>query len=61
MENNKPINWEKARVHLKKEYPQLTEEDLKYEAGNDEKMLERLEKKINKNRHDIRSWLSLLG
>lgn len=62
MENkNKPVNWPEAKNHLKKEYPHLTEEDLSYEAGKEEEWLERLEKKVNKNKHDIRHWLSLMG
>lgn len=60
-DNSKQINWESAAKHLKKEYPHLTEEDLMYEAGKEEEWLERLQDKVNKNKHDIRSWLSFLG
>ena len=59
--NNKQINWQAARGHLKKEYPHLTEEDLMYEAGKEEEWLERLQDKVNKSKHEIRSWLSLMG
>jgi hypothetical protein len=58
---NKPINWQAAREHLKREYPDLTEEDLAYEAGREEELLERLQGKVNKSKHEIRSWLSLMG
>jgi len=63
MENNndKQINWQTAGGHLKKEYPHLTEEDLMYEAGKEEEWLERLQNKVNKSKHEIRSWLSLMG
>jgi hypothetical protein len=60
-DNDKKINWEAAREHLKKEYPHLTTEDLIFEAGKEEEWLERLQQKVNKNKHDIRKWLSLLG
>ena len=59
--NQKQINWQAAREHLKKEYPHLTEEDLMYEAGKEEELLERLQNKVNKSKHDIRSWLSMMG
>lgn len=60
-EDTNQINWQSAREHLKKEYPHLTQEDLSYEAGKEEEWLERLEKKVNKNKHEIRHWLSLMG
>jgi hypothetical protein len=60
-DNNKKINWQSAKEHLKKEYPHLTEDDLMYEAGKEEEWLERLQQKVNKNKHDIRQWLSLMG
>jgi len=59
--NNKQINWQAAREHMKKEYPHLTEEDLVFEAGKEEEWLERLQGKVNKSRHELRSWLSLMG
>lgn len=61
MEDKKPINWQVARDQLKKEYPYLTEEDLNHEAGSEEELLEKLQQKINKNKHDIRSWLRMMG
>ena len=59
--NNKKIDWRTAREHLKKEYPHLTEDDLMYEAGKEEEWLERLQAKVNKSKHEIRHWLSLMG
>ena len=59
--SNKQINWQVAREHLKREYPHLTEDDLMYEAGKEEELLERLQGKVNKSKHEIRSWLSLMG
>ena len=60
-DNNKKIDWRTARERLRKEYPQLTEEDLMYEAGKEEEWLERLQAKVNKTKHEIRSWLSMMG
>ena len=41
--------------------PDLTDQDLVYEIGKEEELLERLQKKLNKNEHEIRKWLSLMG
>jgi cytochrome c-type biogenesis protein CcmH/NrfG len=40
------------RRNIKKEFPNLTE---------DEELLTRLQEKLNKNKHEIRKWLSLMG
>lgn len=61
MEEEKIINWETKREKLAKQYPQLTYNDLIYEAGKEEQLLERLQKKLNKDKKEIRKWLSLMG
>ena len=61
MENEKIENWEKKKEHLKKEFPDLTEDDLLYDVGKEEELLKRLKEKLNKNKHEIRKWLSLMG
>jgi len=30
-------------------------------VGKEEELLKRLKEKLNKNRHEIRKWLSLMG
>lgn len=54
-------NWQSTKEKIKQEYPDLTEDDLYYEASKEEDLLAKLEKKVGKNRHDIREWLSLMG
>jgi hypothetical protein len=61
MENERIDNWEQKREHLKKEFPNLTEDDLLYEVGREEELLTRLQEKLNKNKHEIRKWLSLMS
>lgn len=53
--------WESKKEKLKKQYPQLTYDDLLYEVGKEEELLKRLQKKLNKTEHEIRKWLSLMG
>jgi hypothetical protein len=54
-------NWEIKKDQLMKEYPHLTQEDLIYHAGREEELLERLQKKLDKDKEEIRKWLSLMG
>lgn len=61
MEHEKIQNWETVREELLKKYPQLTREDLYYELGKEEELLERLQKKLQQNRSEIRKWLHVMG
>jgi hypothetical protein len=38
---------------LKAKYPQLTDADLKFEAGKENEMISRLEKRLNKNHEEV--------
>lgn len=46
-------NWEKQSTKLREKYSQLTESDLKCEAGKETDMLKRVESKLNKNREEV--------
>ncbi len=61
MEAEKFNDWETKKTQLKRDYPHLTNDDLLYEIGKEEELLERLQKKMNKNKKEIRKWLSLMG
>ncbi len=61
MQTEKINDWETKKKQLEKEYPHLTNEDLAYEIGKEEELLERLQKKMNKNKKEITKWLSLMG
>ena len=43
-------NWENQSKELKGKYSQLTDADLKLEAGKENDLLERVETRLNKNR-----------
>jgi hypothetical protein len=53
--------WPVIKDKLKQEYPQLTDEELRYEIGKEAELLERLQIKTGKNWKKIRDVLSLLG
>ncbi len=61
MQTERINDWETKKEQLKKEHPHLTNEDLLYEIGKEEELLERLQKKMNTNEKEIRKWLSLMG
>lgn len=61
MKTERINDWEIKKEQLKKEHPYLSTEDLAYEVGKEEELLERLQKKMNKNKNEIRKWLSLMG
>jgi len=61
MESQNIENWQNTKERLKEKYPHLTEDDLIYEIGKEEELLQRLQTKLNTNRQEIRKWLSLMG
>lgn len=46
-------DWENQSKHLKEKYSQLTESDLKFEAGKEKELLKRLESRLNKTRDEV--------
>jgi hypothetical protein len=53
--------WPKYREQLRREYPFLTDEDLRYEPGREEELLLRLQARLNKTKREIRNWLHIMG
>ncbi len=53
-------NWEGQSKKLKTKYPQLTDSDLKFEAGKENELLGRIEKKLSKNREEVIEIISHL-
>jgi len=45
--------WEEVKEKLKETNINLTDEDLAYEPGQEDDLLERLEKKLSKNKAEI--------
>jgi hypothetical protein len=46
-------NWSDQSKQLKNKFPQLTDADLKVEAGKENDMLKRVETRLNKNREEV--------
>jgi hypothetical protein len=46
-------DWKEQSKKLKSKHPQLTDEDLKFEAGKENDLIRRLESKLKKNRQEV--------
>lgn len=46
-------NWAIRSEQLKKEFPSLTDADLKFETGKEEDLLKRVETRLNKQRDEV--------
>lgn len=46
-------NWNELKTELKKKYPKLTDDDLRFTSGKEDELLSRLEKKLGKTKDEI--------
>ncbi len=49
--------WEEVKERLKEVHVELTDEDLEYEPGQEQELLERLAKKMNKDVAAVKAWV----
>jgi hypothetical protein len=54
-------SWNQVKRKIQDAYPTLTEEDLKYEDGQEEELLERLEDETGKEREELIRWINQLS
>jgi uncharacterized protein YjbJ (UPF0337 family) len=45
-------SWNEQKANLKKQFPALTDNDLQYEFGKKNKMLEKLQVKLGKSKEE---------
>ncbi len=48
-----PQNWERLKIKLQRKYNHLTDEDLLFEPGNEEKLITDLQQRLNRNREYV--------
>lgn len=46
-------NWSDQSKALKSKFPQLTNDDLKFETGKEDDLLKRVETRLNKKREEV--------
>jgi uncharacterized protein YjbJ (UPF0337 family) len=52
--------WNELKGKAKKEYADLTDDDLLYEDGKDDELIGRLQKKIGKTKEEVIKWVESL-
>ena len=53
-------NWNEQKVKLKAKFPNLSDEDLKYEEGQRDEMLKDLQAKLGKSKEELAAIISAL-
>jgi len=53
--------WPDIKSKIKEIHPDIKDEDLEYEFGQESELLLRLQEKLGKTDKEIRNWLSVLG
>jgi uncharacterized protein YjbJ (UPF0337 family) len=53
-------SWNEIKGKIKQQYADLTEDDLKYEEGQDDELVGRLQKKIGKTKDEVIQWIQSL-
>ncbi len=52
--------WNELKGKAKKQYADLTDDDLMYEDGKDDELVGRLQKKIGKTKEEVIKWVESL-
>lgn len=53
--------WNEIKGKVKESHANLTDDDLEYEEGQDDKLLGRLQQKLGKSKDELIQWLRSLG
>jgi uncharacterized protein YjbJ (UPF0337 family) len=53
-------NWNETKGKIKKQYADLTDNDLLYEEGKEDELYGRLQKKTGKTKDQIKEWIDKL-
>ncbi len=53
--------WNKLRDELQKDYPDLSEEELKEKLKTDAELMLRASKRMKRSEKEIGDWLSIMG
>lgn len=52
--------WNEVKGKIKKQYADLTDDDLKYEEGQEDELLGRLQQKTGKAKEKLIDWIQSL-
>jgi uncharacterized protein YjbJ (UPF0337 family) len=54
-------NWEEVKAKIKEKNIEITDEDLRYEEGKEDELLERLSKKMNRTIEDTKGYIESIS
>jgi hypothetical protein len=58
---NLTVPWEEVKEKLKENNISLTDEDLSYEPGREDELLQRLQRKINRPKEEIKALIESIA
>lgn len=65
MKENKTLKllspWPEVKEKIKETNLELTDDDLSYQPGQEDQLLERLAKKMNRNPQEVKSWIESIA
>jgi uncharacterized protein YjbJ (UPF0337 family) len=50
-------DWEDVKSKIKETNIDITDDDLRYEEGNEDDLLDRLSKKMNRSKDDVKAYI----
>src|SRR5690349_2487451 len=53
--------WHEVKEHIKEVNVHITDEDLEYEPGDEDRLLERLSGKLGKSKQDVKAWIESIS
>ena len=53
--------WQESKAKIKAELPDMPDEELEYEIGQEVALLKRLQQRTGKTESEIFEWLHLMG
>lgn len=53
--------WNEWKGKIKQQYADMTDDDLKYQEGQEDELIGRFQQKLGKTREEVIDWLKSLG
>lgn len=50
--------WNEIKGKIKKEYADLTDDDLLYEEGKEDELYGRIQQKVGKTKDEVKKWIA---
>jgi uncharacterized protein YjbJ (UPF0337 family) len=54
-------DWEEVKSKIKERNISITDEDLQYEEGKEDELIERLSRKLNSSREDTKAFIESIS